>query len=449
VNPERGGEGGAPGPHAVLVTIGDELLSGERQDRNGPWMAAFLGGRGIPVREILAVGDGEDEIVEALARALLRAPLVLVTGGLGPTRDDRTREAVARLLSLPLREDEGLLRRLEARYRDQGLPGMPERARRMTVVPEGAEILANGKGSAPGLALRAGGRRLVLLPGIPGEMRALVEEEVAPRLDAWFPGRPAAPASTLVRTSGIAESLLAQALEEALAGEAGEDALAGEEGRAREGVGDAPPVAIAYRPSLQGVELRFSAAGPGADAALARALERVEPVLRPYRYDAPSGDLAEVVLQRCAGRKWRLAVAESCTGGLLAARLTGIPGSSAVFLGGVVAYHDQVKSDLLEVPPEMIRAHGAVSEEVVVAMARGAARRLGAHLTLSVSGVAGPGGGTPEKPVGLVWFGLHGPDGDRSFRARFPGDRAEVRARSVQFALERLAEASNPPPGNG
>ncbi len=434
MTPEQGGAGGGPRPHAVLVTIGDELLSGERQDRNGPWMAAFLGERGIPVREILAVGDGEEEIVEALARALLRAPLVLVTGGLGPTRDDRTREAVARLLSLPLREDEGLLRRLEARYRAQGLPGMPDRARRMTVVPKGAEILANGKGSAPGLALRAGGRRLVLLPGIPGEMRALVEEEVAPRLDAWFPGRPAAPVSTLVRTSGIAESLLAQALEEVLDGE---------------GVGDAPPVAIAYRPSVQGVELRFSAAGPGADAALARALERVEPVLRPYRYDAPSGDLAEVVLQRCAGRGWRLAVAESCTGGLLAARLTGIPGSSAVFVGGVVAYHDQVKSDLLEVPPEMIRAHGAVSEEVVVAMARGAARRLGAHLTLSVSGVAGPGGGTPEKPVGLVWFGLHGPDGDRSFRARFPGDRAEVRARSVQFALERLAEASNPPPGNG
>jgi nicotinamide-nucleotide amidase len=419
-------------PSVVLITIGDELLSGERVDTNGPWMARFLEARGFAVREILTVGDAEDAILEALARALVRGRLVVTTGGLGPTSDDRTREAVSRLLVLPLREDETVRMGLEHRYRGRGLADLPARARRMAQLPEGAEVLVNGKGAAPGLALEVGSRRLVLLPGVPGEMQGLMESEVAPRLDRWFPQRPRPLRTVLVQTTGIAESVLAERLEAALV----------------EG-GRTPGVTVAYRPSLRGVELRFSAGGPDAEETLAQTLQAVAPVLEPHRYDVASGDLAELVLDRLAARQWRVAVAESCTGGLVAGRLTAVPGSSRVFLGGIVAYHDEVKSSLLGVPEEWIRTHGAVSDEVVRAMARGAAQRLGAEVAVAVSGVAGPGGGTPTKPVGLVWFGLHSPQGEWSWSERFSGGRDEVRERSAQYALQRLADAANPDPREG
>ena len=419
-------------PSVVLVTIGDELMSGERVDTNGPWMARFLEARGFAVREILTVGDDEEAIVDALARALLRGRLVVTTGGLGPTSDDRTREAVSRLLVLPLREDEGVRDGLERRYRERGLLGLPPRARRMAQLPEGAEVLVNGRGAAPGIGLEVGSRRLLLLPGVPGEMQGLMESAVAPRLDRWFPKRPGSQRSVLIRTTGIAESVLAERLEVALG----------------EGGGGAG-VTVAYRPSLRGVELRFSASGPEAEEILAETLRTVAPVLEPHRYDVASGDLAELVLDRLAARQWRVAVAESCTGGLVAGRLTAIPGSSRVFLGGIVAYHDEVKSSLLGVSQELIRTHGAVSDPVVRAMARGVAERLGAEVAVSVSGIAGPAGGTPTKPVGLVWFGLHSPEGEWSWSQRFSGGRDEVRERSAQYALQRLAVAANPDPRDG
>lgn len=414
-------------PLAVLVTIGDELLNGERVDTNGPWMARFLEARGLTIREILTVGDEEGAIVEALARALLRGQLVVTTGGLGPTSDDRTREAVARLLVLPLVESESVRVALERRYQERGLSGPPVPAQRMAQVPAGAEVLVNRRGVAPGLSLAAGDRRLVLLPGVPGEMQGLMESEVASRLGDWFPHLPSPTRIELVRTTGIAESVLAEALEAALADRA-----------------SLPAVNVAYRPSIRGVELRFSAVGPDAEGALEQALRAAAPVLDPYRYEAASGDLAETVLDRCAERGWRLAVAESCTGGLLAGRLTAVGGSSRVFLGGVVAYHDDVKLALLGVTAELIRSHGAVSDPVVRAMARGAAERLGAEVTVAVSGVAGPGGGTVAKPVGTVCFGLHSPLGEWSWSERFSGDRDEVRERSAQYALQRLSEAANP-----
>lgn len=419
-------------PSVVLITIGDELLSGERVDTNGPWMARFFQARGFAVREILTVGDNEEAIVEALARALVRCRLVVTTGGLGPTSDDRTREAVSRLLVLPLREDEAVREGLERRYRERGLLALSPRARRMAQLPDGAEVLVNGRGAAPGLALKAGNGRLVLLPGVPGEMQGLMESEVDSRLDQWFPQRSRSLRTVLIQTTGIAESVLAERLEFALA-----------EGGAPAGV------TVAYRPSLRGVELRLSAVGPDAEETLAQALRAVAPVLEPHRYDVVSGDLAELVLDRLAARQWKVAVAESCTGGLVAGRLTAVPGSSRVFLGGIVAYHDEVKSSLLGVPEEWIRTHGAVSDQVVRAMARGAAERLSAQVAVAVSGVAGPGGGTPTKPVGLVWFGLHSPEGEWSWSERFPGGRDEVRERSAQYALQRLADAANPDPREG
>jgi len=407
-----------------ILTIGDELLSGERVDLNGPWLARTLEPLGFVVREMLTVGDEEGPLMDALSRALLLGGLVVTSGGLGPTSDDRTRDVVARLLGRPLQVDPDIVAQLEQRYRARGLPGTPEPALKMAGVPLGAETLPNPRGVAPGLAIAEGNRRCVLLPGVPVEFKAIVESAMIPRLDAWFPHRAPGPVSALVHTTGIAESVLSGQLEPALAEGGG---LAG--------------ASWAYRPSLRGVELRFSAVGGEAPAVLQELLRRAEPVLAPYRIEAGSGDLAEWVLRLCGDRNWRIALAESCTGGMVAARLTAVPGSSRAFLGGVVAYDNRVKQDLLEVPATLLNQHGAVSGPVVEAMAQGVARRFGAEVALSVSGVAGPGGGTEAKPVGEVWFALSSPLGGVSWRQRFPGERDEVRERATQHALHRMAQA--------
>jgi nicotinamide-nucleotide amidase len=419
-------------PLAVLLTIGDELLLGDRVDTNGPWLGRLLTDAGFEVVERWSVGDSVPAIRGALARMEALAPggVLVATGGLGPTDDDCTRQGVAAHLGIPLEEDPRLLQALEARSRARGSGELSRLNRRLALVPKGAEQLTNPVGSAPGLLFHpseGSGTLMAFLPGVPREMRAMAETALLPGLRRAFAHRLHPPFERIILTAGQPESLLAELLEPALPPSLG--------------------VRIQYRPSLAGVELRFSAEGEGGEARMDEALERLEPLLAPWRYgwggETPEG--ATVLALRRAGLT--LALAESCTGGLLASRLTAAPGCSKVFQGGVVAYDNSLKEALLGVTPELLEEHGAVSGPVAMAMAEGVRIRLGADLGLSITGVAGPGGGSAHRPVGTVWFGFSGFLLGENRRATieaepmfFPGDRDEIRTRAVHYALRRVRE---------
>ena len=405
-----------------VCTIGTELLLGHTTDTNAVELGRALAAAGVEVVRRTTIPDRPRAIRDAVTDALARTGAVLTTGGLGPTRDDMTKQIVAELFGMPLTLDERLLAALEARFRRIGRDVMPPSNRGQAEVPEGATVLPNPRGTAPGLWLEhADGRLAILLPGVPREMRGLLVEEVLPRLVARAGKNPRVVRSRTLRTTGVPESALGERvgpLEEALA-----------------------PLSLAYIPSVDGVDLRLTAWSlepPEADRLLAAGAERLRRELGPHWYGEDETDLAAVVLDQMRARGATLAVAESCTGGLLGARLTAIPGASDTFVGGAVAYDDTVKTGMLGVPAEILERHGAVSEEVARAMAAGAARALAARCALAITGIAGPGGGTPEKPVGTVWLALQADGATAAVRRVFPGDRAEIRARSAQAALDLL-----------
>jgi nicotinamide-nucleotide amidase len=297
---------------------------------------------------------------------------------------------------------------------------MPEVNKSQAQVPRGATVLLNPRGTAPGLWLEDDrGRTVVMLPGVPSEMRGLLVEQVLPRLAGRTGGTVVL--SRVLRTTGVPESAVAERIGSI------EDELA--------------PLTLAYLPGTDGVDLRLTAwALPRDDAE--RRLDAAVHVLRPrlgdHYYGMDDTDLAAVVLELLRGRQGRLAVAESCTGGLIGQRLTAIPGASEVFVGGVVAYADVAKREQLGVPSEILEAHGAVSEETVRAMAAGACRAFRASHAVAVTGIAGPSGGTPEKPVGTVWLAASADGQVRAVKRVFPGEREEIRARSAQAALDSL-----------
>jgi len=401
-----------------VVTVGTELLLGLTPDTNAAELGRALAAAGIEVVRHSTVGDRPEAIRAAVAEALDRTGFVITTGGLGPTRDDITKRVVAELCEKPLRLNEEVLRSLEERFRRLGRP-MAATNRTQAEVPEGATVLPNPRGTAPGLWVEERGRVVVMLPGVPSEMRGLLTEEVLPRLAARASGMVVR--SRTVRTTGIAESALAERVG------AIEDDIA--------------PLTLAYLPSVEGVDLRVTAwTIPEAEAErrLAATVAMLRERAAEHCYGEDGTDLAGVVLQQLRSRKTRLAVAESCTGGLLGGRITAIPGSSEVFAGGIVAYDDAVKRGMLDVSAALLKPHGAVSEEVVRAMVAGALRRFGVAAGLAVTGIAGPSGGTPEKPVGTVWLAAAFGQETRALKRIFPGDRAEVRARAAQAALDLL-----------
>jgi nicotinamide-nucleotide amidase len=404
-----------------IVTIGTELLLGQTIDTNATDLARTLLAAGARVARKTSVPDEPRSIGDALRDALARTGFVVATGGLGPTRDDVTKRVAAELYGVPLVTDEAYLQRLHDRWRRLGRPGtMPDANRTQAEVPAGATVLPNPRGTAPGLWLEDPRGVVVLLPGVPHEMRAMAVAEVAPRVAARVePGR--ATVWRTVRTTGISESALADRVGPLEA--------------------DLAPLSVAYLPSFDGVDLRITAwrMDPAqADGLLARAAERIRNVVRPGSYGEGEADLADVVLQGARARGLRLAVAESCTGGLVGARLTAIPGASSVFVGGVIAYDDYVKRRDLGVPAGLLEAQGAVSQAVVEAMAEGARRRFEVEAAIAVSGIAGPDGGTAEKPVGTVWLCAAAGPVSRAARVRFPGDRLEIRTRAAQAALDLM-----------
>jgi len=407
-----------------VLTIGTELVLGHTLDTNAADIARAVAAAGGEVVRHTSVPDRPPAIRAALAEALERTGFVIATGGLGPTRDDMTKVVAAELFGRPLQLDEAVLRQLEARFRRFGRP-MPEVNRSQAQVPQGATVLPNPRGTAPGLWLEdAKGRVVVLLPGVPREMRGLLVEEVLPRFTARLAHDgepPRVVQSRTIRTTGVPESALAERMGDI------EDELT--------------PLTFAYLPGEDGVDLRLTAWSlPPADAA-AR-LDAGERVVRErageHVYGVDGQDLAAVVLEALRASRRRLAAAESCTGGLVGARLTAVPGASDVFVGGVVAYDDSVKRTLLDVPADVLQVHGAVSEETVRAMAAGARRRFDVATSVAVTGIAGPTGGTPEKPVGTVWLAASVGDDIRALRRVFPGDRDEIRNRSAQAVLDLL-----------
>jgi nicotinamide-nucleotide amidase len=412
-----------------LITIGDELLLGFTIDTNAAFLARELARVGVEIVRRTTVGDRAPDISTAVADALTRTGAVVTTGGLGPTSDDLTKPTIAALFDRGMTFDSATYARIEQRWRDRGLPGRPPEAnRQQAMIPDGAEILTNNHGTAPGIWLEDDrGRWVAMLPGVPREMRAMVGDTLLPRLSGRGAANPVVVRSRTLRTTGIAESAIAERL-----------------GEVARGVGDLP---LAYLPGEDGVDLRLTVRGVPegeADRLLADGIDRLREKVGRFAYGQDGADLAAVVLEACRSRGLHLGVAESCTGGMLGARLTAIPGSSAVFVGGVIAYDNDVKEGLLDVPAAELLSVGAVSESVAAAMARGARNRTQADIGIGITGIAGPDGGTPEKPVGTVWIAVAGPglvDAQAPVSTRrsvFVGDREEIRRRAAQAALDMV-----------
>jgi nicotinamide-nucleotide amidase len=401
---------------ATVLTIGNELLSGRTLDTNFGFLARALGAAGVLVHRHLSVGDDRAAILAALDMACADSELVLVSGGLGPTADDVTRDCLGELAGVPLVEDPAVLERIAARYASLGRELGPV-GRRQALLPSGMVQLENPIGLAPGLWFERGGTVFCALPGIPRELEAMTREVVLPRLKARFPGLAVLPAAT-VRTTGIPESEIAERVE-------------------KDGV-DLSRVVIAYLPGPGGVDVRITGSAPEEGPAVARVTESIAALLPTQVYARGEESIEEVVGRLLLERKLTLALAESCTGGLVGYRVTQIPGSSAYFSGGVVAYANEAKDQLLGVQAALLAGHGAVSAEVAAAMARGAVARFASDIGLAVTGIAGPGGGTPEKPVGLVYVAVASNAESAPITRRFllPGNRQQVRERAATLALD-------------
>ena len=405
-------------PRGFVVVTGSELVRGDRRDLNGPFLAAELLRLGFEPARISIVGDNPDEL-EAAIREGLDADLCLTSGGLGPTHDDRTVELVARAAGRDLIVDEGLEAEIGAISRSvAGRLGRPytdfaEGVRKQATLPQGALVVGIA-GTAPALALETQAGAVVVLPGPPSELRRLWPRALESAPVRSVVARAREPERRVLRFYGASESEIARSLAES------------------GGEGDGVDVTICARDFEIHVDLIVSPEGGArADEVVAGLRERSG----RHLFAEDDRPLAAMVLDLCRARGLTLATAESCTGGLVAAQLTSVPGSSDVFLGGVVAYSNEVKARELGVPEATLERFGAVSEEAAEAMAAGARERLGADVAVSVTGVAGPGGGTPEKPVGLVFLHAQGPEGSLARRLDFPGDREAIRGRATAGAL--------------
>ena len=400
---------------------GSELVRGERTDLNGPFLARQALSLGLEPARIAIVGDREEEL-EAALREGLEADACLVSGGLGPTHDDRTVELLARAAGLGLhveaeleseieRVSRAIAERLNRPYAD-----FQTSVTKQATVPDGAVTIGLA-GTAPGLVLETNGCVAVSLPGPPGELQRLWPNAVGSEPFRRLLERTRPPGRRVLRFFGASESAVARALAEA------------------GGDGDGVEATICARDFEIHVDLVVD---PGAEERADELEARLVAPLERWLFARDERPVEEHVLALCRARGLRLATAESCMGGLVAARLTSVPGSSDVYVGSVVAYADEVKQAELGVPAEVLEGHGAVSAETAAAMVRGVRSRLGADVAVSVTGVAGPDGGTPEKPVGLVFVHAEGPEGSKARELNIPGDRDAIRKRATAMALHLL-----------
>ena len=403
---------------AEIIAVGSELLTPYRLDTNSLFLTSQLNQLGIRVIHKAVVGDAPDDMRSSFGHALDRAELIVSSGGLGPTDDDRTRQTVAELMGRKLHTDERILQHIKERFQ-RFRPGrvMPEINARQALVPEGATVLPNPKGTAPGLWLEANWHIVILLPGVPAELQGLFETEVKPRL-ARFAGRKRLFTREL-RITGLPESEVETRVSPLYSL-----------------YPDTETTILASPPGIQLHPSTWSDDAGKAEKLLDEISDRMALALGEHLYSTRGETLEEVAGRILTENRATIAVAESCTGGLLAERLTNVPGSSIYFLGGVVCYSNDLKTRLVDVPPSLLEAKGAVSPEVAMALAEGIRKRTGATIGIGVTGIAGPGGGSPEKPVGLVYIGIADERGPRQKEHRFVGDRDRIRLFASQSALD-------------
>lgn len=425
---------------AEIMAVGTELLMGQVINTNAAEIAQLLAEIGIGVYHQTVVGDNQERLAAALSLALSRVDLLVVCGGLGPTEDDLTRETLAELLGLELQRDEGWEQRIRTLFAERrwsvGHPHeLPRNNLRQAMVPAGATLLPNSRGTAPGIYLEHNGVTIVLLPGPPREMRGLMHEQVLPRLAAKQEARggTAVLVSRVLRVVGVGESRAAELLEPLLAAQ-----------------GNPTIAPLAH---LGEMHLRLTAHAPtraAATALLEPVAAQIYAILGEAIYGEDgttleaavgallSGAIPHAPTEAHATPARTIALAESCTGGLLAHRLTNVPGSSTYFWGGISAYSNEAKVSLLGVEPALIAAEGAVSEAVALSMAEGARRALGAEIAVATTGIAGPDGGSAAKPVGLVYIALADARGAHCQEYRFGGSRTEIKERAAHAALDQL-----------
>ncbi len=404
---------------AEIIAVGSELLTPQRIDTNSLFLTRKLNERGIEVVRKSIVGDDRERLSEEIRRARQSSRLVVLTGGLGPTLDDVTRDAVCDAVGRGLVYHEHIVELIRERFLRRGRK-MAEVNRRQGYILEGAEILDNPKGTAPGQWLEDEAGILILLPGPPRELEPMVDNECMPRLERIE--SPYQYFTIVMRVAGVPESELDERIGPIYSAE--------------------PDVATTILAAPGDIQIHLRARGSTVEQAraVAEALaEKVDAELGDNIYTRGAESIEEIVGQRLRALGLTVAVAESCTGGLLAERLTAVPGSSDYFVGGWVSYNESAKKAWLGVPEAVIAEHGSVSEETAAAMTAAAKRKAGSSTAVSITGFAGPDGGTDETPIGTVYIGVGGPEGDvEVFHRRFPGDRGFVRTLAAQTALEQL-----------
>ena len=403
---------------AEIIAVGSELLTPYRSDTNSLYLTTKLNSLGIEVRFKTIVGDDAERLAAVFRTALERSKLIILMGGLGPTEDDINRQAVATVLGLALHEVPEVIERIAARYARTGRT-MPANNARQALVPEGADWLPNKKGTAPGIWMEHDGKIIIMLPGPPGELEAMFDEQCMPRLRNRASGSEIR--TRVIKVVGLPESEVDERI--------------------------APIYKPYSNPSTTilstggAIEVHLSAHAETqqeADALLDELTEKIEPVLGDHIFSTSGETLEEIVGMYLVMKQKTLATAESCTGGLLSERITRVPGSSEYYLGGAICYSNELKTRFAGVSPKLLETYGAVSKPVAQALAEGIRRKAQASIGIGITGIAGPGGGTDEKPVGMVFIAVADERGTEVREFRFPGDRERIRMLSSQFALEML-----------
>ena len=403
---------------AEIITIGDELLYGSRIDTNSAFLGSRLDGAGIEVRYMSSTGDNMELMIEAITLALRRADVVITTGGLGPTDDDITKNAICKVFKRNLIFHEDILEALQKRFTERGQQ-MPAINQNQALLPQGARFLANKTGSALGIVIEERGKIFCAMPGVPYEMRPMADDELLPLLSSKMGNKIIR--RLKLRTVGITEAVLAEKI--------------------RPNLKFAEGVSLAYLPSYRGVDLCIKGMGTvpeEVESGVKLLADGIRRSAGAYIFTEDDRDLEEVIGLMLIEQHKTIAVAESCTGGLLGGRLTSVPGSSAYFLGGIISYANEVKINRLGVPAEIIERFGAVSAETARAMATGVIQAIGSDIGVSITGIAGPDGGTPEKPVGTVFIGLATDKGSTHRHHQLSNDREVNRERAVSAAMNLI-----------
>jgi len=408
---------------AEIITIGDELLYGHTIDTNAAFISEKITAVGAQVKWRTTVGDEMEILTEAIAKAMQRADMVIATGGLGPTNDDITKKAICRYFKRPLIFYDNVLKKIEKRFKQRGID-MPAINQNQALLPQGATFIDNEIGSAVGIAIEEDGKLFVAVPGVPSEMKPMVEGWIGDEIKARSGG--VVTIHRKLRTVGIIESALYEKVSD----------LIDPKKQKREA-----KISVAFLPSWRGVDMRLTVTTANEelgkkniDAMEGKIVERIG----KYLYARGEENLPEVVGELLKSKRMTLAVAESCTGGLLGKMITDVSGSSDYFIGGVIAYSNELKMKLLSVPQIILEKYGAVSKECASYMAEGVIQTLGANIGVSITGVAGPTGGTEEKPAGLVYVGLAVPGDTRVKECRFGNHRENNRDRSAVTALDMI-----------